>query len=123
MNWAWPGMNFLTWHRLNRWGFLVLVPAVGAGFLLPPGPVQVALLTVGVILMVVSGVTGAVLAMLMIFGKFRFACPACGRRNTQLFQSPGRRMNLRCEPCGTFREVGLFRLQLRLESPAESSSR
>lgn len=117
-------MNYRTWHGLNRWGFLVLVPAVVAGFLMPPGPLQAALLTVGVILMVVSGVAGAVLAMLMIAGKFRFACPACGEKNTHLCRSGGsRRMVLQCGQCGTFREGGLFRLQLRLESPARDSAR
>ena len=116
-------MNYRTWHGLNRWGFLVMMPAVAAGFLMPPGPVQAALLTVGVAFAVVSGVAGAALAILMIAGRFRFACPACGEKNTHLCRSErGRGMELHCGQCGTFREGGLFRLRLRLESPARDAS-
>ncbi|MFN5963524.1 MAG: hypothetical protein ACK5TY_03625 [Verrucomicrobiota bacterium] len=116
-------MNYRTWHGLNRWGFLVMMPAVAAGFLMPPGPVQAALLTVGVAFAVVSGVAGAALAILMIAGRFRFACPACGEKNTHLCRSErGRGMELHCGQCGTFREGGLFRLRLRLESLARDAS-
>jgi DNA replicative helicase MCM subunit Mcm2 (Cdc46/Mcm family) len=72
--------------------------------------------TVGVALVMVLGLTGAVLAILLLMGKFRFACPVCRQRHTQVVgSSSGGTMDLLCEQCGIFRETGPFKLKLKRE--------
>jgi|688.fasta_scaffold154417_3 hypothetical protein len=109
-------MNYRTWHLLVRWGFVVLMPMLLAGFLMPAGGLRSLLMTVGVALVMVLGLTGAVLAILLLMGKFRFACPVCRQRHTQVVgSSSGGTMDLLCEQCGIFRETGPFKLKLKRE--------
>lgn len=48
-------MNYRTWHLLVRWGFVVLMPVLLAGFLMPAGGLGPLLVTVGVALVMVLG--------------------------------------------------------------------
>jgi uncharacterized membrane protein YeaQ/YmgE (transglycosylase-associated protein family) len=109
-------MNFRTWHLLMRGGFIILMPILIAGFLLPAGNIQMLLRTGGIIGTVVLGLTGATLALLLLSGKSRFACPSCKRKETRvLWSASGRAADLLCGHCGIFRECGPLRLKLKRE--------
>ena len=109
-------MNFRTWHLLIRWGFLVMMPMLLAGFLMPAGGLQALVVAVVMASLVILGLTGAFLAILLLTGRFRFSCPGCRQKQTHvLWSSSGGKVDLMCEQCGIFRETGPFKLKLRLE--------
>ena len=68
-------MNYRTWHLLVRWGFVVLMPVLLGGFLMPAGGLGSLLVTVGIAMIMVLGPRGVGLAIPLSRGKFRFACP------------------------------------------------
>ena len=109
-------MNFRIWHLLVRGGFLVVMPMLLGGFLMPAGGLQAVLRITGIASAVILGLTGAVLAILIMAGRFRFSCPGCGQKQTHvLWSRSGGKVDLMCEQCGIFRETGPFKLKLRLE--------
>jgi hypothetical protein len=81
-----------------------------------PGGLQQVLKAGGVFGIVSLGLSGAVLAILLLRGKLRFACPTCKCKETRmLWSSSGRSADLMCEHCGIFRETGFLNLKLHLE--------
>lgn len=109
-------MNFRTWHRMVRLGFLVLLPMLAIGFLAPPGSFQAVVKLVSILSTFSLGLMGAVLCLLMKLGSFRFACPACRKKQTAVVPSVrGNSMMLMCTDCGIFHEAGFLKLKLRHE--------
>ena len=72
------------------------------------------------VVVVFLGLTVAVLALLLLTGRFRFACPGCRQKHTHvLWSRSGRTAELMCEQCGIFRETGPFKLKLKLKLKLE----
>ena len=93
-----------------------MMPMLLAGFLMTAGGLQALMRTAGTLLVVILGLTGAVLALLILTGRFRFACPGCRQKHTHvLWSRSGRTADLKCDQCGIFRETGPFKLKLKLE--------
>jgi hypothetical protein len=113
-------MNYRTWHLLVRGGFVILIPALVAGHLLPAGPVQRVLKAGSALGILALGVAGVIVFLLVIMDRMRLACPSCRRRDTRMQWSPGGRYEgFVCRHCGTFEECGPFRLKLRLQTRAQ----
>lgn len=107
-------MGFLVWHYLARVAFPLLFLLSLLAFALPGSRAVNLVGGVSGIGMVVLGLTGAVLAVRLLFMGFRFACPRCQGRDTAFGMSPKKAMWLHCEKCGLFEESGLLKLKVAL---------
>ena len=117
---------FTVWHYLVRIGFPVLFSILLAGFLFHQNPALAALQGLAMAALFALGLTGAVLALLLLFTRFRLRCPACHRRDTEFGASKQDGMWLACEHCGLFEETGFLKLSLKFtprsdEPPTEES--
>lgn len=66
------------------------------------------------------GVTGAVLALALFGGGYKFRCPHCGGKETD-FGMHEKRLWLNCPCCGLTEETGPLKLRLRLDPGSAAS--
>ena len=78
-----PNEMYKTWHYLVRISPWILFPLVLAGIVFHQNPLLAAAQGLAVPAIVALGLTGAVLALLLLFTRFRLRCPACLKRDTQ----------------------------------------
>ncbi|MEZ0386631.1 MAG: hypothetical protein ACAI34_06170, partial [Verrucomicrobium sp.] len=72
-------------------------------------------------LMAFLGISGAILAIRLLFLKFHFACPKCRGRETDFGMSERKEMWLYCPQCGLFKESGFLKLKLDHEGPDDGT--
>ncbi|MBL8796148.1 MAG: hypothetical protein JNM56_19765 [Planctomycetia bacterium] len=101
-------MFFRVWYYLCFAGVpaLILVPVVGWLLDVPPT------LAANVVLvgMVTLGVTGAVLAILLLFCGLRLRCPFCGLHG-EVCGSSGEGLGFLCDHCGLGQGTGYLKLR------------
>ena len=106
-------MGFKIWHYVGRFGVLIVIPLMVCSFFLPQHGWLHAI-TIGAFgVFFVLGCIGAILAVLLLFTRFRFSCSHCNGADTQFGSSKKDGMWLQCHRCGhTVTESGLLHLQL-----------
>lgn len=112
---------FVAWHYLGRVGFLIFFPIFVASFVLPQNPHLELAGTISAIALLALGVTGALLAVLLLFTSFCLACPSCGGRQTEFGASKKDGMWILCEQCGVTSEAGFLKLRVR-KAPKDDSA-
>jgi len=109
-------MGFKLWHYLGRLGGVLFIPLIVLGLFAQE---DTGLGTAGraaYLALAVLGVTGATLAILLLFTRFRFSCPSCHGRSTQFGIKKEAGMWLYCEDCDLLmREDGFLKLKLICE--------
>ena len=114
-------MGFVIWHYVGRIGAPVLFALAACAMIARE---QSLLHTVGLwafCVLFLLGMTGAVLALLLFFTRFRFSCPHCRSNRTEFGGSKKEGMWLHCSDCKVVtRESGFLRL--RLSQQAEGSA-
>ena len=109
-------MGFVIWHYVGRIGGVVLFPLAACAIIGDDGTPLHKVGVVGFCLLFALGITGAVLAVLLFCTRFRFACPECGSRGTEVSYSKKKGLRLDCADCGvTVREYGFLHLRLSAE--------
>lgn len=104
-------MGFIAWHYLIRIGFPLFMVLGVMGMLLPKTGLGNVVGALGGLIAVVMGATGAVLAVRLLLRGFKFACPQCNGRETELGGRKGA-LWLYCPKCGLFEESGFMKTQI-----------
>ncbi|WP_050024854.1 hypothetical protein [Verrucomicrobium sp. BvORR034] len=104
-------MGFIAWHYLIRIGFPVFMLLGAMGMLLPKNGVGNVVGALGGLGVFILGGTGAILAVRLLIRGFKFACPQCKGRETDLGMRK-RALWLYCPRCGVFEESGFMKTQI-----------
>jgi hypothetical protein len=104
-------MSFRVWYYLCILAFPVLVPALVCGRLAGESRAWAVVGTAALWSLIALGVTGAVLAVLMMFCGLRMRCPFCGGSGDF---GGNREMGptLVCDWCGLVQGSGFLKLRL-----------
>lgn len=114
-----PARMFVIWHYVIRWGLLGFWLLLAASALLGRWQFVHVILRYFPYFFIPLGACGAIMALLWMTGKLRFACPQCQGKNTSLHKSHGNGLALFCSECGLTEEAGLFKLRLKHSTLAE----
>jgi hypothetical protein len=110
-------MGFSLWNYVGRIGPIVLIPLLVVGLFAKEGSVWALVGNVAWGVLIVLGLTGAVLALRLLFLRFRFACPRCRQRSTQFGTNREHGAWLYCEDCElVFRGGGFLKMKLVCET-------
>lgn len=114
-------MGFVIWHYLGRIGVLLLFPLTACAMIAQK---ESLLYTVGLLAffsLLLLGAAGAILALRLLFTRFRFSCPQCKRDGTEFGSSKKEGMWLYCSDCDVVvRESGFLGLRLSIDSAGDS---
>jgi hypothetical protein len=111
-------MPFRFWLYLAKVGGFILVAMMLPAFFVPKNSILGAVGSVATCILILLGVTGAVMGGFLAFGKLKMLCPFCGKSGrVGASQSGG--LGLVCETCGIVRTSGFLGLQFVKEPIAD----
>ena len=110
-------MPFRLWFYLAKVGGFILFAIIIATFFAPRDSAlgQAGVVAMGVLILL--GLVGAVMGIMMAFGKLRMLCPFCGKSGGSKQQG----MWMACETCGFIHSSGPLGLKIVRERLATST--
>ena len=113
-------MPFRLWFYLAKVGGFILFAIIFATFFAPAGSLLEDVRFIALCILVPLCLTGALMGILMAFGRLRMLCPFCGKSG-RVGGSKRDGMWMECESCGFVHGSGPLRLKIVREEIDEDA--